>query len=455
MSKNNRPFKVLPTSGDSGLLSAGQALSTLSPGQLGIFDANTNLSIAAIGNQKVYLALGVDTNGDGSLNDIVKSAGFYLTKAQVKAISAACYTTPVPMVFQVDDFNADCDTEYGIKIEFRSQEIYRTHGYNQAAKTYLIKTSCCEKCTECNSGSCVEVAKRLADNINADEEKLLTASLIGFKGSLEVATGASAAGDITIGIGSTNVTVTVANGDTTSEVAAKINTAINAAEITGVVAVVDGDIVTVYNTSAVALSFTDTGSTSVAVTDVDVAKTVITDTETFKLENPNGCLKLEVATNLSSIRDFCGINAKYFNPRELVVIPTLISGFDCNGKITVTQDVVFGQGSGYDVKQLEYTAGGWNGNPGPYRQSALHGLPKDIDYLTSGSTNYNLFNVSYDLNSVGGFQEFDNHLETIIAIPCSDTTTYTAIKTVFDNLVSTVPDAQIEVDTCNACNGVA
>ena len=67
MSTNNKVFQVLVTKGDKALAVAGTKVDVLEDGQLGIFDAKTNLAVVTPVN-KFYLAVGVDTDGDGDID---------------------------------------------------------------------------------------------------------------------------------------------------------------------------------------------------------------------------------------------------------------------------------------------------------------------------------------------------------------------------------------------------
>jgi len=72
------------------------------------------------------------------------------------------------------------------------------------------------------------------------------------------------------------------------------------------------------------------------------------------------------------------------------------------------------------IRQKEYHAGGWNGRPGPYVVSGGHGLPYEgIDIYASSNVKYNQISLTYDVFTVGGWQEFLNNHNTIIAIPAT------------------------------------
>ena len=55
MSTNNKVFQVLVTKGNASALTAGGTLDSLASGQIGVFDANTNLAIDGTGTVKDFL----------------------------------------------------------------------------------------------------------------------------------------------------------------------------------------------------------------------------------------------------------------------------------------------------------------------------------------------------------------------------------------------------------------
>lgn len=299
MARNNDVFQVLVTSGNEDVLPVGNKLANLNPGQIGVFDANTNLSIdGTLGNRNFYLAVGLDLNGDGVTDEVAKSTGSHIQKKNIQFYSFRPHTPGRPMKVVLKDYTADCETEYGIKLELRNQEIYRSQGYNQFTKTYSIVTGCCDGCEPtCPSGDANEITKLLKININNDPSGLIKATAIA-RQPLTVATH--------------GVSVNIQLG--------------------GVVSDANLEAIMVFN----------------AAQD-DPSTFVYTD--------------LEIETITQAVNNFCSVNLKYFYPRETVVIATKIAGFKCNGTLEVTQNAAFEEGNGYDIKQLEYEAKGWKESP--------------------------------------------------------------------------------------------
>ncbi len=162
---------------------------------------------------------------------------------------------------------------------------------------------------------------------------------------------------------------------------------------------------------------------------------------------------IQITTNSLGINKFFQINTKYYTPRQTMIIPSLVSGFDGAGTITITQDIKNEQGSGYDVKMKEYEAAGWDAT-GPYRQYATTGLPKDeLVYAASETAKYHQIVLTTEDSSYGGFQTFYNTVSNIIAIPQADTTTLTSIITVLTGITGI--DKSSTIFTVNAGADVA
>jgi hypothetical protein len=131
--------------------------------------------------------------------------------------------------------------------------------------------------------------------------------------------------------------------------------------------------------------------------------------------------KLILTVNAQALETFCSINLNYFTPRETLIIVTPIDGF---GPTVIATEMVYEEGSGYDVQQLEYEAGGWNGKPGPYRTYASGLTRSGFQYFAVAATQYSVVNISYDQHSVSGWRGDIAFERTIVA---SDDTIASAV----------------------------
>jgi len=136
-----------------------------------------------------------------------------------------------------------------------------------------------------------------------------------------------------------------------------------------------------------------------------------------------------------AVNQYCTVNLKYFNPRQTILVPSLVEGFSCSGSVTVTQDAAFEEGNGYDVAQKEFHASG-NSQNSPYVLSDATGVPTTIEVFADKTEKYDQFWIQYDLSSKAGWGEYLNNLDTLIAVPNGDTVTRNAVAGVLDALFS-------------------
>lgn len=389
MSRGNNVFQVLIPTGNQAILAKDQEVGDLAPGQIGFFNYNTNLSIDTLSNtdsvgKNFYIAVGVDRDADGTIEDVNKSAGTHIQQRNIVSVSARCYTPAQPKIVELTDFTANCEEEYGVKFEIRNQQAYRVHGFNQVVKTFVVRTEDCDGCEGCPSGDCISLATALAAEVNGDEDGLILAEIIA-QGAITIATHGTSAD--------------YAAGDVVS----------------------DADI-------AVVQTFNETAA------EADVV-----------------CLGLRFTVQAETFKSYCSINLNYFAPRQTDILPVAIGGFEGNGTVTVTQDIVYEEGSGYDVKQLEYEAGGWNGRPGPYRTSELLGMPREgFEYFADVAEKYNIVHLMYDQASIAGWMEHKNNQGTIIAIPIADDVTKDAIGALFSAMLWKFDSIENYLSNCPA-----
>ena len=357
MSRNNDVFQVLVTKGNRAVLAAGNEVTDLLPGQAGVFSFESNLSIdGTVPTRNFYVAVGLDEDGDGVTDNIRKSAGSHIQTRNIAFYSYRPFEAGRPMILEFKDFKTKCGEQYGIAIEFRNQQIYRTQGYVQFKVNYVVEGICCDGCsTGCESGDDNLVAKKLVDAINNDPRGFVKAEM--------------------------------------------------------------------FNTT-----------TNAVVTDYDafVAANLVVNTDS----DPTNDVKLGVRiTSIpQKINKYMGIDTKYFHMRETFLVPSKLIGFECNGEFSVKQTAKVTQGLGYDIQYLEYLAGGWNGNPGPYRTYKVNGLAKPITYVAETNTQYGILALTYDQFSIGGWLEYLNNEASIIAIPQADSVTRASLLGVIDKL---------------------
>lgn len=177
--RNNDVFQVLVTSGNAAVLAEGSTVDSLAVGQIGFFNEDTKLSFDATTTpipRNFFMAVGVNNSGGATLEDIVESAGQFIQTKGIMNASFRPHTAGQPMIVTVGGYKGECDTEYGLRVEFRNSRIYRTQGFNQFSKPYFVKTACCDSCSEgCPSGDANEVTILMVNAINNQEDGLLIA----------------------------------------------------------------------------------------------------------------------------------------------------------------------------------------------------------------------------------------------------------------------------------------
>lgn len=371
MSRNNDVFKVLVSKNNQALLAKDLKPTSLLPGQIGFFDGITGLSIdnTATNIRNFYIGVGVDSDGDGLTDNIVKSSGSSVQSQNIRFASVRPYNPGKPQIVKLANYTAEAATEYGIKLEMRNQEIYRSQGYNQYSQTFITKTPNVDPCnTLCPSSDANLVTKDLKFQINADPHSLVKADAV-------------ARQEIPITV--PGFPVLVAAG---------------------------------------------TVLTDQQVNDLIAYNATLTTTADYLYTD------LQITTLTQKVKDWSSVNLMYFYPRETVVIASPVIGFQNNGSLSVTQVAVFEEGSGYDIKQLEYEAYGWGHSP--YKTSTINGVAFDIEYNAVKSTLYTQYALTYDERSEGGWEQFYNNEATIVAIPNTDTTTEAAFVAMLDVLLA-------------------
>ena len=172
MSTNNKVFQVLPTKGNKAILAATKAVSELTEGQLGIFDADTNISVDATSlatakPKNFYIAVG------GPNGKVLFSTGQHIQVENVRNVNIQNYVAATSYQFTIGDYIAENDTEYGIKLEFRNMEIYKRQGTNQFTKTFVQKTS-----SNTDVEPIQDLAWKLFTDINTNSGEMYTAKLL-------------------------------------------------------------------------------------------------------------------------------------------------------------------------------------------------------------------------------------------------------------------------------------
>ena len=241
----------------------------------------------------------------GTAGDTVVSDSFP-TASNITS-SVAAYTAAVDKGIQISIGSVSCETEYMLKIRFEGEAIAKSYGYNDLIKTFSYTTECCDPCsTACPSGSCLDLMWGLFNNVNADEENLITAmvhSTLAAAGTIVFPSGGGSDGGFML-----------TQADYDAYVAYVIATPLNEAEV------------------CADLGFGLMGNTS----------------------DPRALV--------------CGQDPMSLTQTVVDFHVGLLGGFECNGSSqAVTQDIVFASGEPYQVANIARWAEGYKRRFGVYR----------------------------------------------------------------------------------------
>jgi len=373
MSANNPVFQVLVPLNDQAVLGAGLPVTSLAVGQIGVFSYTTGLSQSAatiVNERAIFLAVGVDENGDGVVDTIATSAGTNIPRAYLDAYSFRCYNPERSHTVDITDFsNINCETTYSVKVEFRGNtQAYEMFGFNQFSKTFSVTTSCCGSGCACPDGDCNELAELLVNAVNADKDGIVLGQYI---------------------------------------------------------------------------DYTTTPGTPIVVPAVDVAAWIAA--------NPGLCLGVRLVTIPSKVYAYCNVPLKYYKNVQFKMLVSLLEPLNCDAVVATFAEPSFGEGQGKDIGWLEYEAGGYNGKPGPYRVGEMLGTAfTNFQRFSTNAGKYNQLNLHYSPESVGGWQEYKNKMNTIVAAQC---TTGGSANTTFNGLLP-ILDAFFAVEGYEAMDPV-
>lgn len=479
---------ILVTANNYALVTAGTKLYNadgsinILPGQLGIYDAANHTALGtAVSKNKVYFAVGVDTNGDGIADTIRKSAGEELVKCKFDSATAEPPRGECPEIW---DFMFDCTTceaEYGIQVKvdspefapFFADEMYPTYPFN-------ITTDCCgcELCT--TEHNCNEVVCKFVDAINQTTNNGPSKNTI--KKDLPFVAERLFANVYTIQLpcidgncGKTYLealeSITI-NGVTTPITIADPNNAnqmligqikllenqLNTILTQGTVRIYQKCSDTCYeimiNTcdTVTAVAGKVTPSLPVVVTH---PLTVTTETNCTDCEDAGTTTKtypcgIRLISKMFPVDCGCFPPKRYIGTRytKLGVYPT--TGFSCNNfKTNQVQTVTLSEGKGVDLRWREFMqeTGGAGRNYDPYVQSfgkfGVHSermsssiLSQCIDYCVYSLRHHSSSNPEAPLGPT-----YNSILQTTLIIPSTDSTTMEQFETAFNgwNATTTCP----------------
>lgn len=461
--------QVLVATGDQAVLAKDNALNTLAKGQLGVFDAKTNLSIDDTATSRsFYIAVGTG-NGDFLTSNII-------TAADVEAYNTRCASAPQEGVYDlIVGGCTDCTEDYVLRFAITSPSDFYKMGYQPLYKTFVVGKDCCSNCTDCDNEAaiCSEVIKKLRDEINADRDGLFTAWAIdpNKATSLDAAVLSDADIDnlvnaqaaqgwititnfndlngetVTVGsnalVGGSEFTAATSNAATATSLANAINGLAGFAAIA-----VDNVVIITSDTAGAAgntIVFTTTATSGVELTGEG---TLIGGADA----NAKACPALRIQTVLPTLKDWCNIPETYDFPRNVKLVAAPVEGLACCGAVTERQIPTLEEGSYEEVKYREYVAKGHLA--GPYRQTQSGVFIGDASTQVVDGKDYNSLDIHYRYNHFSGNLSYSDPKLVSIFLPCVDTAPSTAAAEITAILDALLPSFDAQADdlaTC-ACN---
>lgn len=124
----------------------------IEPGQIGIFDAFTHLAVdqTNIASSKdIYIAVGIDKDGDGMAEEIRKSAGEHWNKCSTDVAQTEPPRNECPQIWDFVFDCIECNTDYSLKVQMEGVE-WMPYFANQHLPTFTFNhyTKCCTECEE-------------------------------------------------------------------------------------------------------------------------------------------------------------------------------------------------------------------------------------------------------------------------------------------------------------------
>ena len=442
--RNNDVFQVLVADGNQAVLTAGQEVSNLAAGQIGVFDANTHRSISAVTTplpKDFYLAVGINRSGGATFEDFRESAGQHIQRKNITGYTFGAHSAAQPMIVDINSIRGACNEDFTIRVEQRNSKIAGIQGYNQFSEAFSVRGACCDGCgDDCQDADPNDIAIKLADAINKNSATGLSATLLGNTGTVNIGTEPTTDGNVTVKLGSEAViTIAILNLDTEAEVNTKIANAINAVTGSAYKASATPTQVNISGPAG-AVVFT-AGTTGIVAVTGNVTRTLVPVASTYLAANPGATLGLAIQGASVPTVQSDSINMAYHKFHQTYIIVSIVeTDRDKVGcafaKTSIFQELREEEGTGANIRQKEYHASAWNG-AGPYVASQTLGLAiGNLEFFAAKNGTYDQIILEYFFKAESGWLEYENTLSTIVAIPEASTVTRNALITIIDALVT-------------------
>lgn len=140
----------------------------------------TAAEIAADPNLRFHVVkvhkVGTTVTFDKTLNSIQAK--------KIRSITVSPIAAGQNQIVEVSATSLTCNTDYLLKVVINAPYYFTEYGYQPKFKTYNLNSGCCAPCEGCGDSDCKEFWISFKDSINADQDELVTATLVDGDGEL-------------------------------------------------------------------------------------------------------------------------------------------------------------------------------------------------------------------------------------------------------------------------------
>ena len=185
-----------------------------------------------------------------------------------------------------------------------------------------------------------------------------------------------------------------------------------------------------------------------AVLDEAAVQAAVDATDALADKSTQVKIGLQVTAIATKVQQFANVNLDYVAARQTQVLVSVVGDLTNKAKVAEKTALVYEQGTGYDVRELEFqTVGFREGNTGAYRIGAITGLPNEVEYESDLKKKYTVFTLAYDHHHRNGsWLQYDNALATYFVLESTDTAGITATQALLEKLTEVKASLALDGD---------
>lgn len=160
---------VMVVGPNNGPAAAGSHIADLAHKQLGLLNVGTGVFAGSANATDQYqLILGVDANGDGAVDNLLRTPFF--KKSDVIEVTKTTASAGTDEQWLIHGYKAKCGDDCKLTLEIKNGELAAQFGQS-VLKTYNLG----DGCAHCDEGDCNEITKAIVELINGDPDGLVKA----------------------------------------------------------------------------------------------------------------------------------------------------------------------------------------------------------------------------------------------------------------------------------------